>query len=42
MYSIFNEIKQIRGSGDLKLTLIFGNIQKHDVIAKPVIQLIVR
>ena len=41
MTEIFAEMKDIRDSGGLKLTLDFGSHGVHDVIAIPVIQFIV-
>ena len=41
MSQIFKEIKDIRDSGGLKLTLDFDDHGTHDVIAIPVIQFII-
>ena len=41
MSQIFKEMKDIRDSGGLKLTLDFGEHGRHDVIAIPVIQFII-
>ena len=41
MAKIFQEMKEIRESGGLKLCLDFGNNNKHEVIAMPVIQYII-
>ena len=38
---IFKEMKDIRVSGGIKLTLDFGESLKHDVIVIPVIQFII-
>ena len=41
MAKIFQEMKEIRDSGGIKLCLDFGGGEKHDVIAIPVIQFII-
>ena len=41
MSKIYQEMKQIRDCGGIKLTLNFGNDGKHEVIAIPVIQYII-
>ena len=41
MSQIFKQMKDIRESGGLKLTLNFGIHDTHDVIAVPVIQFII-
>ena len=41
MSKIFNEMRLIRESGGIKLTLDFGNDNTHDVIAIPVVQFII-
>ena len=41
MAKIFEEMKHIRDSGGIKLTLDFGNYGTHEVIAIPVIQYII-
>lgn len=41
MGKIINEMKVIRESGGIKLTLDIGNTKKHDVIAIFVVQLII-
>lgn len=41
MCRIFNKIKVISESGGIKLTLNFGDNKKYNVIAIPVMQLII-
>ena len=41
MSQIFNEMKNIRESGGLKLTLNFGSHSTHNVITIPLIQFII-
>ena len=41
MGKIFNEMRVIRESGVINITLDFGNNKTHDVIAIPVVQFII-
>ena len=41
MGKIFNEMRVIRESGGIKITLDFINNKTHDIIAIPVVQFII-